>query len=134
MSGAKIEEEGKTQLLNNNGKDMAFGSNEDQFGGNDFGDGYNDFDIRPSSSRVKKVLIWNQKRREFDMSEQDKQDLREYHIKDNEQWREFEEKYKSLEPEDHPLIKNKSCCMQILLYTVASFFLLGFLYCFFIIL
>ena len=86
MSGARIEEEGKTQLLNNQGKDLAFGQNDDQLAGNDFGDGYNDFDIRPSSSRVKKVLIWNTKRREFDMSEQDKDDLRAYHIKDPGQW------------------------------------------------
>ena len=78
----KIEEESKTQLLNNKGGDMAFG--QDDAGNNDFGDGYNDFDIKPNSSRVKKVLIWDKKRREFEMSEADKQDLREYHIKDDE--------------------------------------------------
>ena len=75
---------------------MAFG--QDDNGNNDFGDGYNDFDIKPNSSRVKKVLIWDKKRREFEMSDADKADLREYHIKDNDQWQQFEEKYKSLDP------------------------------------
>ena len=44
------------------------------------------------------MLIWDKKRREFEMSDADKADLREYHIKDNEQWQQFEEKYKSLDP------------------------------------
>ena len=48
------------------------------------GDG---LDIRPSSSRVKKVLIWNPRRREFEMSEDDKRELREAHIKDPDLWR-----------------------------------------------
>ena len=66
-------------------------SNADEMGG----DG---LEIRPSSSRVKKVLIWNSKRQEFDMSEEDKRELREQHIKDPNLWREFEELYRSLEP------------------------------------
>ena len=49
--------------------------------------GDDDLDIRPSSSRVKKVLIWNAKRHEFEMSEEDKRELREAHIKDPELWR-----------------------------------------------
>ena len=44
------------------------------------------FDQRPSSSRVKKVLIWNPKRQEFDMSEEDKRELREAHIKSDHLW------------------------------------------------
>ena len=63
--------------------------------GEDLGDG---LEIRPSSSRVKKVLIWNPKRQEFDMSEDDKKELREAHIKDPELWRQFEELYRSLDP------------------------------------
>ena len=70
MSGARIEEESKTQLLNNN-DNSGFDKQDDPISNNDFGDGY-DFDIRPSSSRVKKVLIWNMKHQEFDMSDQDK--------------------------------------------------------------
>ena len=68
------------------------------------------------------------------MSEQDKQDLREYHIKDSHQWQEFETMYKSLEPEEHPLIKRRSCCMQMLFYFFAILFLVLIAYCFFIIL
>ena len=125
----RIEEEGKTQLLNNGEP-----AQEEVNMAADFGEGFNDFDIRPSSSRVKKVLMWDVKRREFEMTEQDKRDLRDYHIKDDRQWQEFEEKYKSLNPEDHPLIRRQSCCMQLILYTIAAIFLLGFLYCLFIIL
>ena len=44
-------------------------------------------EIRPSSSRVKKVLIWNTKRQEFEMSEEDKRELREAHITKPEEWR-----------------------------------------------
>ena len=99
--------------------------------GEDLGDG---LEMRPSSSRVKKVLIWNSKRNEFDMSEDDKRELREAHIKDPQLWREFEELYKSLEPHDHPSVKKKSCVKATLLYTLASILLLGVFYCFFIIL
>ena len=99
--------------------------------GDDLGDG---LEIRPSSSRVKKVLIWNAKRQEFDMSEEDKKELREAHIKDPELWRQFEELYKSLEPKSHPMVKKRSCAKATLLYTVASILLLAVFYCFFIIL
>ena len=102
-------------------------SNADEMGG----DG---LEIRPSSSRVKKVLIWNSKRQEFDMSEEDKRELREQHIKDPNLWREFEELYRSLEPQDHPMVKKRSCLKATLLYTLACIFLLGVFYCFFIIL
>ena len=107
---------------------MEFGANNaDDLGG----DG---LEIRPSSSRVKKVLIWNVKRQEFDMSEEDKKELREAHIKDPELWRSFEELYKSLEPQSHPMVKKRSCMKATLLYTLASLFLLIIFYCFFIIL
>jgi hypothetical protein len=106
---------------------MEFGNG----GGEDLGDG---LEIRPSSSRVKKVLIWNPKRQEFDMSEDDKKELREAHIKDPELWRQFEELYRSLEPQNHPMVKKRSCIKATLLYTLASILLLGVFYCFFIIL
>ena len=68
-------------MIEENGDNMDFDRNQ----GDDMaGDG---LDIRPSSSRVKKVLIWNPKRREFEMSEDDKRELSEAHIKDNNLWR-----------------------------------------------
>ena len=69
------------------------------FGGADGDDmGGDGLEIRPSSSKVKKVLIWNPKRQEFDMSDEDKRELREAHIKDPDLWRDFEELYRSLDP------------------------------------
>ena len=62
------------------------GSQVDMDFKNDMGDA-DGVDMRPSSSRVKKVLIWNGKNRMFDMSEEDKRELREAHIKDPERWR-----------------------------------------------
>ena len=123
----QIEEEQKTQLLVDN---VA----QDLIDHGDMGDGDDGNDIRPSSSRVKKVLIWNFKRQEFDMSEDDKRELREAHIKDPELWREFEELYKSLEPTDHPKVKKRSCCKATLLWIGATILLLTIFYCFFIIL
>ena len=81
MSGSRIEEEGKQQLIQDG---MQFGREEDA-NADAFGE-YNDFDIKPNSSRVKKVLIWNKKRCEFEMSDQDKKDLQEFHITDQDQW------------------------------------------------
>ena len=130
----QIEEEQKSKLLQDNNqltedvqREMDFGSNNDDLGGDNL-------EIRPSSSRVKKVLIWNSKRQEFDMSEEDKKELRDAHIKDPQLWRQFEELYKSLEPQNHPMVKKRSCIKATLLYTLASIFLLGVFYCFFIIL
>ena len=95
----QIEEEQKTQLLRDDAGSQLMSdvraddpmefSNENM---DDMGE------IRPSSSKVKKVLIWNSKRQEFDMSEDDKRELRDAHIKDLELWREFEELYRSLDP------------------------------------
>ena len=68
------------------------------FGGDDNDMGGDGLEIRPSSSKVKKVLIWNPKRQEFDMSDEDKRELREAHIKDPDLWRDFEELYRSLNP------------------------------------
>ena len=45
----------------------------------------------PSSSRVKKVLIWNSKHREFEMPEEDKKELRESHFDDSDLWQKFEQ-------------------------------------------
>ena len=91
-------------------------------------------EIRPSSSRVKKVLIWNTGRQQFDMSDEDKRELREAHIKDPELWRQFEELYKSLDPANHPQVKKRSCMKATLLFTIAFILLLLIFYCFFIIL
>lgn len=58
----QIEEEQKSKLLQDNNqltedvqREMDFGNNNDDLGGDNL-------EIRPSSSRVKKVLIWNSKR------------------------------------------------------------------------
>ena len=91
-------------------------------------------DQRPSSSRVKKVLIWNSKRSEFEMHEDDKSELRDAHIKDADLWQKFENKYKSLPREDHPLVKKSSLIKAIFLYLGAFIFLILIAYCFFIIL
>ena len=91
-------------------------------------------EMRPNSSRVKKVLVWNPKRQEFEMSEDDKRELKEMHIKNENHWKEFEEKYRSLQPQDHPLIKKPSLCKKILLGSLSFIFLLLIAYCLFIIL
>ena len=95
----QIEEEQKTQLLRDDPSQLM----SDVRGGDDPMEFNNEAmddmgEIRPSSSKVKKVLIWNSKRQEFDMSEDDKRELRDAHIKDLELWREFEELYRSLDP------------------------------------
>merc|ERR1719469_1163063 len=54
------------------------------------------------------------------------------HIKDENHWKEFEEKYRSLNPNDHPQIKKPSLCKKILLASVC--FILLLTYCLFIIL
>ena len=68
------------------------------------------------------------------MSDEDKKELREAHIKDNDLWRQFEELYKSLEPSHHPTVKKRSCIKATMFYTIAALFLLVIFYCFFIIL
>ena len=76
-----MRDDTSNQLIEENGDNMDFDRNQaDDIAG----DG---LDIRPSSSRVKKVLIWNPRRREFEMSEDDKRELREAHIKDPDLWR-----------------------------------------------
>ena len=104
--------------FNNNGQD-----------GEDLGG-----EMRPSSSRVKKVLIWNSKRHEFEMSEEDKRELRDAHIKDDAHWQQFERMYRDLPPADHPTVKKHSCLKASLLYTLTMIFLFLVFYCFFIIL
>ena len=68
------------------------------------------------------------------MSDDDKRELREAHIKDPELWRQFEELYKSLDPANHPQVKKRSCMKATLLFTIAFILLLLIFYCFFIIL
>ena len=91
----KIEEEQKTQLLQDDHSSQLIGGPSGEKFNVENVDG-DDLDIRPSSSRVKKVLIWNPKRQEFEMSEEDKAELRDVHIKDPSLWRQFEESYRSL--------------------------------------
>lgn len=94
----------------------------------------NDLDMRPSSSRVKKVLYWNSKRQEFEMDEKHIQELRDQHINDPSLWNEFEAFYKNLPVRDHPQVRKPSCCKAILLYFVAFILLLLVGYMFFIVL
>lgn len=91
-----------------------------------------DDDLRPSSSRVKKVLNWDGNK--FTMDERHKRELRDHHIKDQAKWAEFENLYEGFPVEDHPLIKSRSCCMGLLLWTVGSIVLLFVFYLLFIIL
>lgn len=90
--------------------------------------------MKPSSSRVKKVLYWNDQRKQFEMDEKHIQELRENHIKDPQHWNEFEHFYKGLPVEDHPQVRRPSCCKKTILIFIAFIFLLLIAYVFFIIL
>ena len=68
------------------------------------------------------------------MDERHKRELRDHHIKDQAKWAEFENLYEGFPVEDHPLIKSRSCCMGLLLWTVGSIVLLFVFYLLFIIL
>ena len=89
MKKHQIEEEQKTQLLNDNRssqvKDIPSGEkfNAENLDGDDQ-------DIRPSSSRVKKMIIWDFKRQVFEMTDEDKTELKDVHIKNDSFWKEFE--------------------------------------------
>jgi hypothetical protein len=49
--------------------------------------------MRPSSSRVKKVLTWNSATQQFEIEEKHKKELQEEHIKKQDDWIEFEKFY-----------------------------------------
>ena len=95
---------------------------------------YDDDDLRPSSSRVKKVLNWDPQLGKFHMDQKHMNELREHHIKDPAHWRQFEEWIDKFNVADHPEKKGKSCCMGVLLWTVGVTLLLLVFYLLFIIL
>ena len=90
--------------------------------------------MMPKSSRVKKVIKWNTKLGKFELDEQDKADLQQYNITNEEQWREFEAFYEEFPAVDHPQVKRTSCCKKFWFYLVAFIILLAVAYVFFIIL
>jgi hypothetical protein len=49
--------------------------------------------MRPSSSRVKKVLTWNSATQQFEIEDKHKRELREVHITKQDDWSEFEKFY-----------------------------------------
>ena len=62
-----IEEEQKTKLI---ADEPTTNSNSDLgFGGDNDGDAYDE--MKPSSSKVKKVILWNENRRRFEIKEED---------------------------------------------------------------
>ena len=129
-NNAAVHEEQKTQLLSTDEQ-----NDEPQMDITDDDDLQDELDaMRPNSSRVKKVLNWDPKHREFEMDEKHKKDLQEFHIKNKHHWDEFEALYKGLPPQDHPQIKKRSCCKATFLYSLAFLFLLGLAYLFFIVL
>ena len=95
MSNSRIEEEQKANLL---GEQRTAATNHEDFGD----ENQNDIDMRPSSSRVKKVLNWNKKTSQFELETKHIEELRRDHIKDDNQWREFETLYKDMDPAIHP--------------------------------
>ena len=68
------------------------------------------------------------------MDERHKRELREHHIKNEEYWKKFEDFIDKFPVEDHPLIKSRSRCMGLLLWTFGSIVLLFVFYLLFIIL
>ena len=91
-----------------------------------------DDDLRPSSSRVKKVLNWDGMK--FDMDAKHKKELRDHHIKNEHYWKEFEDLVQGFPTDCHPSVRTRSCCMWSLLWTVGSILLLAIFYLLFIIL
>ena len=89
MKKHQIEEEQKTQLLNDDRSSQLKNiPSDEKFNAENF-DG-DDQDIRPSSSRVKKMIIWDFKRQVFEMTDEDKTELKYVHIKDDSLWEKFE--------------------------------------------
>ena len=73
MSDNQVHEEQKAGLLEDESRGPAVEVHDE--------DNVDDMDaMRPSSSRVKKVLYWDSMHREFEMDEKHKKDLRKYHI------------------------------------------------------
>ena len=90
-----IEEEQKTKLISEEQPDAGMDAAEMNFNDGADGDG---LDLKPSSSRVKKVLIWSEKHQEFEMKPEDKEELQKAYFTNNQDWAAFERQYKSLNP------------------------------------
>jgi hypothetical protein len=119
----RTEEESKTRLIQ-----QPVNKIEDQ------DENQNEQEMRPSSSRVKKVLFWNSKTMKFEMEEKHINELRRDHIKNDEQWREFEGLYSNLNVRDHPQVKGRSLCMGLFLGFFALIICLLIAYVMFVIL
>jgi len=120
---SQVAEEQKDRLLTND--EMPIPSDD-----RESSEIQNDLDMRPSSSRVKKVLNWNSSTQDFEMDEVHRKALREAY----ENWDEFERELKYFNRRDHPQVKRPSCCKAVVLYSLAFVLLLLFAYMFFIIL
>ena len=119
----RIEEENKARLIQAPANSIV-----------DQDENQNDHEIKPISSRVKKVLFWNSTIMKFGMPEKDINELRRDHIKNDEQWREFEGLYSGLNVRDHPSRKGKSCCLGSFLGIFALFICVLIAYVMFVIL
>lgn len=91
-------------------------------------------ELLPSSSRVKKVLKWNDASQEFVFSAEDEKTLRESVITDPAQWQELSKFCRELPKGAHPSKRKPSCIKGTLFGTLFFIILLAFLYVFFIIL
>ena len=68
------------------------------------------------------------------MDERHKKELRDHHIKNQDEWDEFEQLFENFPVADHPGVKSRSCIMGTLLWTVAVIFLIAVCYLFFVLL
>ena len=91
-------------------------------------------DIVPPSSRVKKILVWNDRTLKFEMEQKHIDELRQNHITDERNWNEFQKMYESFPANDHPKHRKPSILVGIALWTGFTIFLILLLYVFFIIL
>ena len=94
---------------------------------------YDEDDLRPSSSRVKKVLLWNSQTSQFEMDPKHMKELEDHHIKGDD-WRQFKQWKDSFNPDNHPENISKSCCQGFLLWIIGVVLLLLVFYLLFIIL
>jgi hypothetical protein len=88
----------------------------------------------PSSSRVKKVLCWEETQRRFVFAPEDERTLRDNVITEDANWNELSEFLSRLPKKSHPTERGNSICKGFLLGSVFAVVLLAFLYVFFIIL
>jgi hypothetical protein len=119
----RIEEENKARLIQSPANSIV-----------DQDENQNDHEIKPISSRVKKVLFWDSKEEKFKMPEKDIDDLTKNHIQKPQQWEEFKGLYSGLNPRDHPSRKGRSCCLGSFLGIFALFICVLIAYVMFVIL